>query len=143
METIDEVLEHFGVKGMQWGVRRNRDSGGSGPRFGKKKAPATKEASQATKLQDRARKHGIHTLSNRELEQLTKRMNLEQQYTRLTGESPSPRGQQIAKKFMSGGGKFVGQVLMGVGQQQAKDVLNQHASKQLINMGIKAAKGGG
>lgn len=25
----DETLEHFGVKGMRWGVRKNRDSGAS------------------------------------------------------------------------------------------------------------------
>jgi len=26
-ETADDVLEHFGVKGMRWGVRNNRSSG--------------------------------------------------------------------------------------------------------------------
>lgn len=26
---MDEALEHFGVKGMRWGVRKNRDSGTS------------------------------------------------------------------------------------------------------------------
>lgn len=28
-ESPEEYLEHHGVKGMKWGVRRNRDSGGS------------------------------------------------------------------------------------------------------------------
>lgn len=27
-ETADDVLEHFGVRGMRWGVRRSRSSSG-------------------------------------------------------------------------------------------------------------------
>lgn len=37
-EDVDEFLEHFGVKGQKWGVRRNRESSG-----GKEKTPSRKE----------------------------------------------------------------------------------------------------
>jgi hypothetical protein len=30
-ETVDEFLEHHGTKGMRWGVRKERSSGGNRP----------------------------------------------------------------------------------------------------------------
>ena len=44
-ETADDVLEHFGVKGMRWGVRKERSSG-SGSSGGKEKTSKKKRAIQ-------------------------------------------------------------------------------------------------
>jgi hypothetical protein len=49
-ETADDVLEHFGVKGMRWGVRNNRRSGSNrnsgSNRSGKQKTSKKKRAVQ-------------------------------------------------------------------------------------------------
>jgi hypothetical protein len=70
-----DFLEHFGVKGMHWGVRRG---------VGTPRAAASEDKARAQELASKVKSGGgHHVLSNKELEDLTKRMNLEQQYSRL------------------------------------------------------------
>lgn len=137
MDELDEILEHFGIKGMKWGVRRRESSdGGVGshlPSLHKQGEPSH-DAARAKTLRVQARKGGTASLSNAELKALTERMNLEQQYSRLSGNTT---GMQSARA----GGKFVGNLLLGVGRQQASEILNQHASQMLIKQGWKAVKG--
>jgi hypothetical protein len=131
----EDVLEHFGIKGMRWGVRRREGSDGRiGGRFHSPRAEPSHDAARAKELKTRARKGGTSSLSNQELKALTERMNLEQQYSRLSGNTT---GMQTARA----GSKFVGSLLVGVGRTQASDILNQKASAQLVSLGWKAAKG--
>lgn len=75
-DEVGDFLEHIGVKGMKWGVRR-------------KDRPVvivhpSADANRAHTLANKARQTGgIHSLSNKELQDLVTRMNLEQQYSRL------------------------------------------------------------
>ena len=41
--SIDEALEHFGIKGMHWGVRKSSDSSSS-PKLTRKEVKAEKKA---------------------------------------------------------------------------------------------------
>jgi hypothetical protein len=66
MDEVDDFLEHYGVKGMQWGVRRTR-------------AQLSEDASRARQL----KKRSVSSLSNQELKIVNERRNLEQNYTRL------------------------------------------------------------
>lgn len=127
METIDDVLAHFGIKGMRWGVRRPR--GADGTVEGHSSAT---DAEKARDFHTRAKTHGLHTLSNQELEHLTKRMNLEQQYNRLSDTKSS--GVERVKK----GQKFVREVL-GVAKtaQEVHGLINSPLMKD-----IKKAKRG-
>ena len=45
LSELDDHLEHYGVKGMKWGVRKAEGSGGGGST--KKKAPSTQEIKKA------------------------------------------------------------------------------------------------
>lgn len=47
LEDADEVLQHFGIKGMQWGVRRQRTSGGSKSKSRPKAKPNRKAGESA------------------------------------------------------------------------------------------------
>ena len=92
MDEIDKVLAHFGVKGMKWGVRRNRrpvgvtvttKPGGKIKTSGGKNQPASKDAVTAARLKQRAKKSKASSLSNAELQALIRRMQLERQFKEL------------------------------------------------------------
>lgn len=92
----DEFFEHFGVKGMKWGVRRSR-SGSSGP--------VSEDAAKAHALRSQVKTSGTKSLNNAELQHLVTRMNLEQQFGRLTESNPSSvsKGQKFVKGAVSTG----------------------------------------
>lgn len=75
-------IEHHGIKGQKWGVRRDNPSGSK---------PAKTEASK---------------LSDDELRKRVNRLNMEQQYKKLLAKkaddeaTPSERGQKYVEKFM-------------------------------------------
>jgi len=100
-------LEHFGVKGMRWGVRRKnvRPSG---------------DAATADKLKSKLKSGGTKALTNKELKKLVERMNLEKQYKNL---APTP----ATKKA----GKFVADMLLQAGKSEISRLVVGQAAKQL------------
>lgn len=76
--TESEYLEHFGVLGMKWGVRRNRkNSSGKSSRKSKKESrPIDAESDFLTKNKNR----NLSTMSNEDLQRINTRMNLENNY---------------------------------------------------------------
>lgn len=66
-EIIDDYLQHFGVMGMKWGVRRGKSTGGK--RFESKKSKKAKELAK---------------LSDADLRQKINRLQMEKQYKQLT-----------------------------------------------------------
>lgn len=107
-----DFLEHFGVKGMKWGVRRSHTPVSittkiaAGPR-GKTKIkgkggqahPATEDALKAAEQKQKLRKSGAAALSNNELRELSTRMQLEQQVKSLDAQSRSS-GKKLAKSLL-------------------------------------------
>lgn len=98
-------LEHYGVKGMRWGRRKQRGSRPSGTptpvtvstRPGKRvqarggqNRPASDDARKAAALKQKARASTIDSLSNKEIQDLVARLNLEQQYARLDPPKVNP-----------------------------------------------------
>lgn len=78
-------LTHYGVKGMKWGVRRAEKRAAKA---------AAKEADRKSESGDHKKasalkKRKISSMSNEELRSLNERMNLEQQYSKLTAKPPS------------------------------------------------------
>lgn len=135
-DVVDNLLAHYGVKGMRWGVRRQRSSsvtvsdkrkklktrGGSG-------LPAHSDAVRARTIGQRGRSSGLKSLSNDELNEFSRRLSLEQNVRRLQYQDAP-----LAKKFVL---TLVGKT----GQQQAQDVANQQASKAVAKLMAKAVKG--
>ena len=73
-------LEHFGVKGMRWGVRKQPETVSTGV----SKKTTSSDAALANKITAKAQKSGISSLSNAELLALSQRLQLERQYSSLT-----------------------------------------------------------
>lgn len=87
-------LEHHGVKGMRWGVRRLSGGGTVGH--------PTADAQEATRSRQKANVGGTRALSTKELQTLVSRMNLEQQYSRLIAQEPSAmdKGHEHVKRML-------------------------------------------
>jgi|SRR5262245_15864714 len=122
MADVDEFLAHYGVKGMHWGVRRNRPSGGgsSNPSTATKPKPKPRQSADATaakKLKEKSKHGGADSLSNKELQTLVTRMNLEKQYSKLN------------EGDVSKGKKFFDEFIKPVGEQELKRQLSFGTAK--------------
>ena len=81
-DETDDFLEHFGVKGMHWGVRRDGTRNASVP------AGSSEDHQQAASIKAKVKQHGgIHALSTKELKTLNDRLNTEANYHRLNPQT--------------------------------------------------------
>jgi hypothetical protein len=125
-EDVDEFLEHFGVKGMRWGVRRRHPGSSSSSH---PSGPITSEAARAARLGTRAKTHGTKSLTNAELQVLVTRLNLENQYGKL-----NPQQVNAGKTFVKDVGK-------NIVKQEASNLVSQYGRKGAAWVaGIAAAK---
>ena len=97
---ITDELFHYGIKGMKWGVRKDR-----GERSGRRRArrqPA-EEAKATLKKRKRATSEA-ERLSNQELQKRIQRMELEKKYTNLTANKRNgvlvKNGERVAKDLL-------------------------------------------
>ena len=124
----DRYLIHYGVKGMKWGVRKDRSAGGIARTafrithpitysLAKKTASGIKSAKNSSAYKNaanryrnltgsrksnalkEARRKNINTMSNQELNEVVYRLNLERNYRSLT-KLDINRGQNHAKDML-------------------------------------------
>jgi hypothetical protein len=110
-EVLGDFIEHYGVKGMRWGVRRSqtqRDSEDYAQTESLKKKLSTANNKRPGAG---GKTFSTHVLSNDELRVLTDRMQLEQNYRRLITKeqelvyynSKLQKGKRFAKKAFTAG----------------------------------------
>lgn len=98
MSDVEDFLAHYGVKGMKWGKRKT-DVG------------ASQDSSASTMARAKAKgdKSGVKVLSNKELQTAINRMNLEQQFKRLSVNEKSAVNRWISSTLLEIGKREVQQ----------------------------------
>lgn len=132
-ETLDDILEHYGILGMRWGVRRSDDEiAKDNKRRLTKGKPVTisKDAAEVSKARSKEKEQGIASLSNEELDMVNRRLNLETQYDRLTSERPKEI--TAGKKIANGLLKELGSMFANVARKEAQRLLATQVRKKLI-----------
>lgn len=136
--TYGEYLEHYGIKGMKWGVRKSDKStniSGNTVRSSKRgkvkgvelseknKKSSTRPSDdkiQASVLEKRVKVGSTDVLSNKELETLLQRKNLEKRYLEITSKE-NTRG------------------VVGLGKSIAQDLAKDYAKNVMRNSITEAA----
>lgn len=125
---VDNILSHYGKLGMKWGVR-NRSSSVSVvdkrkkiKTSGGKGLPAHPDALRAHRIGQIVKKSGTKALSNQELQDYTKRLQLEVTLKNLNVQQKNS-GQKVAKYVLKQSGNKIVQELTGSGMKLVKDHL--------------------
>lgn len=120
-EAVEEFLSHYGIKGMRWG-RRKKSSSSHEP----DDAP---EHTRARSLHTVAKTKGTRKLTNKDLEDLNKRLNLEQNYSNLTTKKRQANS-------VGAGAKWFGKRVSTVGNSLADEVLKAHTKQYAMARGL-------
>jgi hypothetical protein len=145
--AVEEVLSHHGIKGMHWGVRRSRGELASvsvktrsGPRQktvirtqGGRGVEAHPDAIAAKVVTQKLKKSGMHSLSNKELQDLATRTNLESQIKR-SGVGKGPLGKVI--DFTN---TKQGKDAMALTAESAKKAAATETGKRIVKKLLKGA----
>lgn len=151
---MDEFLEHHGVKGMKWGVRKDgvtsthtktsrvrrgeqavtvkQKPGNFVRTSGGKRTVASSDAVIAAARRQVAKKSTTDALSTKSLQEAVTRMNLEIQYTKL-----------LKQQDRRGKGKRFVQNFFGNKQNQELKIKNVGKAAQVASAIAKGAKAGG
>ena len=138
---VGDFLEHYGTKGMKWGVRKSDPPAPGTVRVTDKKKKLKAEggkgfethpdAINAATSKQKAKASGVKTLSNQELKELATRLNLEKQVRDLSVADKEANANPAAK--------FIKKLFINSGKQEAQKVGNE-AAAQGVSSFMKAAK---
>lgn len=94
---MSDLLYHFGIKGMKWGIRRFQNKNGSLTAAGKKRYQKGEQSSdeKVSPSSSSSRSKSISELSDTELRTRINRLNLEKQYKQLISEGVDNNTKQV------------------------------------------------
>lgn len=126
---MNNNLQHHGIKGQKWGVRRYQNKDGSLTAAGRKRQ---RQNDDGPVHEDHSKSHNtksVKSMSDKELRDRINRLNMERQYAQLTATEKSM------------GRKIVTEVLLNVGKELAKEYLKNYAKKGIEEALKRKAKG--
>lgn len=158
--TTEEFLEHHGIKGQKWGIRRFQNKDGSLTNAGRKRYGddsggeksssaqkrsffGRKKSSSSTsseKEETQPKKKSVSEMSDDEIQSAINRMRLEQTYTQLLAQtSPKPqssRGQKFASSLFN---NVIKPAAISSGKTVLQDLLTKYM-KEITGLSQKDVK---
>lgn len=125
---MQSTLQHHGILGMKWGVRRYQNYDGSLTSAGKARKSSSSLAEVSSDHSKAHSSKSASSMSDKELRETINRLQMEQQYSKLTA------------KEKSAGAKFVQDVLTNVLTNPAKQTASNYVSKYMTK-GVDAVIG--
>lgn len=104
----NNTLQHHGIKGQRWGIRRFQNRDGSLTSAGKKRRADDSDTDE--NKQQPAKKKLIKDMSEDELREKINRLQLEKQYANLMKETnppPSHKGRDFVMKVLEKSGENI------------------------------------
>lgn len=99
VKRVTDSLSHVGIPGMHWGVRRSRPAGRNTATGKLVPHSPVSDHAKARQLQSK----GVKNLTTDELKQLTTRLQLEQQYSKLGPASKYKKAMSYVKSMNDAG----------------------------------------
>lgn len=98
MTEQEDVLAHFGVKGMKWGVRKATTRGSTPPSKRSPKNDSEKKSGSSSEGPSRSGKEkrqslDMHSMSDAELRNAINRIKMQKEYAQLTAPPPKEKSQ--------------------------------------------------
>lgn len=145
-------IKHYGIKGMKWGVRRKDPSASTATDVEVKKVPGKKVQTSGGKNQpvsddavktaisrQKAKSSSTDSLSTKELQELVNRMNLEQQYDRLSTPQKAA-GQKFVEDMLKRQGKNLATQGLDAVSKKYGAQIGAAIGKKAFSVGGAAAK---
>lgn len=121
VDFTKNFLNHAGVKGMKWGVRKDRKKASKSGKPAWAKPPP---------------KPSVKNLSDKQLKDAVERMRLEQQFKELSAKSQAESVSR-GRRFAIESGKFLGDVAIQIGKDQFKKQMTKQVNSALDDIAFK------
>lgn len=134
---MNDVLEHHGIIGQKWGVRRTPAELGHAPNGSKSGGSNSQTSGKTVKKEESKKTPGKsakspRVMSDDELRQRINRMNMEEQYDNLVARQKQ-RNTGTVKKLLGEAAESLGRKALGVAVDKFIDKISHKGDKFDIN----------
>lgn len=99
MDKYEEMLEHHGIKGQKWGVRRFQNKDGTRTDAGKKRERSNSDEQVHEDYNKAHNSKSVKNMSDAELRNRLNRLQMEKQYKQLSSND-TKKGKEFVSKSL-------------------------------------------